>query len=249
MDFSRRPVGGMEYGSFSGGGLEFSGGGFITGIGESRAAPAREEKTKPIIGKYKALTGARYLQGYGALYDVPHKFEGKVDIFRPGCFARSLAGPHAIRFQVSHKNAELLGTTNDDLEVYADEKGLAFRLRLPDTELADEVKTAVGNGTLTGMSTGCTVHASTDFEVKGGTVRVITDASLYEISCCENGALTEAFVNLVDAPAKTLEQECKSGALFETKRKPYVTPLERYKAAMAALGVTVYGVPKHLQTF
>lgn len=111
MTFYTRRNNGMEFNSGTGG-LEFSdGGGYVSRVGND--APAREEKTRPIVGEYKALTGARHLQGYAALYDVPHKFEGKVDIFRPGCFARSLAGPHAIRFQVSHKNAELLGTTND----------------------------------------------------------------------------------------------------------------------------------------
>jgi hypothetical protein len=107
----------------------FGGNGFLTSVGGANVTPVASATR--VAAEYKALTGPRHLQGMATWYLKPHLYKGNFDVFLPGCFSSPLTGKRAIRFHLAHKVSELLGTTDDRLEIYGCEQGIVFRLELP----------------------------------------------------------------------------------------------------------------------
>jgi HK97 family phage prohead protease len=247
MRFDNGRYNGMEFSNLGMGGMEFGSVGYVTAFDTADEVPPHEEKSKPIIGSYKELIGANWVQGYATRYFKCHLYKGRLEAFEPGCFGPSLTGKSAIRLQIEHDVKSLVCTTNDTLQLYADDDGLAFRALLPDTEVGFKVQQGLLDGSLTGMSVGYTLTDSKTIKLDSGEVELIKECDLREISICKNGCVPDAYATLIDIEDHgTLEAECKSGALLKSREK-YRPPFDRYKDAMAALGVTVHGVPKHLQ--
>jgi len=151
------------------------------------------------------------VRGYATKFKTLHVYNGKLDYFEPGCFARSLAGKAAIRLLADHDESKLIATTADRLQLHADDNGLAFRCSL--AGLDPDVREMIG--TRRAMSIGYSVLDSKEHEIEGCQVRVIRDGDLREISICHRGAVREAFAILgEETDAQTLRELCKSSALL-----------------------------------
>lgn len=182
-------------------GLEYSSGGFITSIGVGgHQAPPSEHK----------FLNRTEIRGYATVYSKLHVFEGKLDYFLPGCFARSLTGIRAIRFLVQHDESKLIATSADRLELHSDDKGLAFRCDVTgDTESIEMI------GDRRGMSVKYRIHVDELTEIDGYKIRLIKDAELYEISIGHNPIVCEAFGVIGGGTAsRDLRELCESGSLM-----------------------------------
>jgi phage head maturation protease len=145
------------------------------------------------------------LEGFACLYDVPHHYKGRTEIFSKGCFAGSLTG---VMFLTDHvlTNKKLGDQDDGNLELFDTDVGLAFRLKLApgDLERLD------GRDQ---MSPCYQEHQVELRKVGGETIRVITSASLVEVSACHRGAMRTTFAEVRDANAVgTLANDAKNFA-------------------------------------
>jgi HK97 family phage prohead protease len=155
----------------------------------------------------------KYLQGFATRYWKPHVYDGRIEAFAPGAFARTLATKAAIRFLIGHDESRLIATAADRLELFSDETGLAFRLSLLDTD--SEFVDAVKSGQRDAMSVGYRVEHDEMRTIDGQEVRIIRDCTLFEISAVHRGAVKEAFCTVVDSSmCSTLAADCKAGRLL-----------------------------------
>jgi HK97 family phage prohead protease len=153
------------------------------------------------------------LQGYATRYGLPHIHDGQIEMFTTGAMARALATKTAVQFLIDHDESLLVATAADRLELFGDEKGLAFRLRLADDDahLIEMVK----SGERDGMSVGYRIEADEWRTITGERVKIITDGLLCEISLVKGGPVRQAFASVVDASqCGTLAQDCKAGRLL-----------------------------------
>lgn len=88
---------------------------------------------------------ANFLTGYAAVFNDPTTLwsdpHGKViESIKPGAFARAIAEGQDVRALVDHNSSLLLGRTRSKtLRIWEDDKGLAFELRLPETQVARDL--------------------------------------------------------------------------------------------------------------
>jgi HK97 family phage prohead protease len=81
---------------------------------------------------------------------------GRSMIFKSGAFDNYLSRRPSIEFWLDHDETKSVGSTiGGDLELHSDNVGLAFRLRLPDTNLGRMVRYLAERREYTGMSVGC----------------------------------------------------------------------------------------------
>lgn len=98
------------------------------------------------VGKQK------YLVGHAAIFEVDSKpiYEngiGFIERLAKKCFSQALKTAPDVTFNVNHDDTQLLGrTANGSLELHEDNIGLAFRVRLPDTQLARDTWEMVNEG-------------------------------------------------------------------------------------------------------
>jgi HK97 family phage prohead protease len=178
------------------------GGGFLS-IGGA-AAPES-------VGFQVKVAAAGEIRGYATLWNKPHVYNGGFDVFRPGCFARSLIGQKAIRLLIDHDESNLLATSADGLELLGDDTGLAFRCDMSrvDARSRDRI------GSRRAMSVGYFPLAVEEKRVAGETVRFIEDANLTEISLCTAGAVKEAFAIFTSSSlSEPLREVCERKALL-----------------------------------
>ncbi|RTE92448.1 HK97 family phage prohead protease [Bradyrhizobium sp. LVM 105] len=131
--------------------------------------------------------------GYATRFKKPHPYKEGIDVFMPGCFARTLIQKSDVRLLEDHNEYKLLNVTGEGLHIWADEVGLSFKAILPDTPEGHRVYAGVKSGSKTSVSVG--YHVS-DFEMKrieGREVRLIHAARLGEISIVDKGAVKEAY--------------------------------------------------------
>jgi len=160
---------------------------------------------------HKAASDRSHIVGYATRWLKPHAHPktGDIEVFLAGCFARSLTGHKAIRFLCGHREANLVATSADDLELATDDEGLAFRLRIPHTEMGSEVRNLVRYGQADQMSVGYTVEVDHWKTIDGTRVRIIADASLNEISLVECGAVPGTFAAFDDGQHKAFSSNLK----------------------------------------
>ncbi|MFZ1363972.1 MAG: HK97 family phage prohead protease [Brachymonas denitrificans] len=138
--------------------------------------------TAPSIER-RAVTGlqasGRTLTGYAAVFNQEARIADFVEVIAPGAFAKSLADGRDILALADHDTRAVLGRTKSGtLALHEDSHGLAFSLRLPDTQHGRDLAALAARGDLGGMSF---AFESRTEEWRGNT-RELIDVELHEIS-------------------------------------------------------------------
>jgi hypothetical protein len=162
----------------------------------------------------------KILEGFACLYDVPHHYKGRIELFEKGCFHGSLDG---IFFLIDHGFAtKKLGDQVDgSLELVDSDVGLGFRLKLEPGHLER----------LDGRDEMSVSYIERDVETRklgNDTVRVIKSASLFEISACFVGAVRNTFAAVRDAnTVGTLRDEIKDSFASESAAMHFMRTLRK----------------------
>lgn len=102
---------------------------------------------------------SRVLEGYAALYGMRTFIGPFYEEIRPGAFQR--ANLSDVRFMVNHAGLAMGRTTAGTLQLKADDKGLFYRVELPDTEAARALSMAIERGDVSQSSFAFTIAAET----------------------------------------------------------------------------------------
>jgi HK97 family phage prohead protease len=146
----------------------------------------RRGLNEPVSLRADATTPAT-LSGYAALFNTETVIAG---FFReqiaPGAFSQAVKDDD-VRALFNHDPNYVLGrTTNKTLTLREDRRGLFYDVELPDTQAANDVRTLVKRGDVTGSSFGFTVTEDRwdESEMKKGKLplRTILSAELYDVS-------------------------------------------------------------------
>jgi len=188
-------------------GLEYGGGGPIIRVGHK------------VVGglDIEVKDDQRTLCGYACVWARPMFHLGRFMVFAKGAFDNHLARRPSIEFWLDHDETKAVGSTGKgDLELYSDDIGLAFRLRIPDTTLGRTVRYLAESREYTGMSVGCRYSSKNKQTIEGEEVTVVDDALLEEISFVKQGAVKDAFATLLDSD-QSLRELCVSRIDYEQK--------------------------------
>ena len=173
--------GDIEYGNFGGG---------LMSVGHRVAPGAPVRKSAALSGM---ITPA--IQGWACVYNKPHSYKSRIEIFSPGAFDATLAARDVVEFRVDHDPGDIIASTADRLELLSDRTGLAFRMKLRDDGIGDLVLKRQADA----MSPGYKEIDVEEVEIEGEKVRMIRKAALTEISLVRRGAVRQTFATLVDA--------------------------------------------------
>jgi prohead serine protease len=129
------------------------------------------------------VSGAQVLEGNAVVYNVPHHYKGRTEIFAPNCFGDSWFSE--VMWCVDHvRTAKKLGDQNDgSLELFNSDTALAFRLKL----FGDALQRIDGRDEVSPS------YLETDVEVRSDGVRVVKRAILLELSSVYVGAMRNTF--------------------------------------------------------
>jgi len=162
------------------------------------------------------VSGAKVLDGYACLYDVPHTYKGRTEIFQKGCFAGTL---YSVFFAIDHKYLTTrLGSQDDStLELLDSDVGLAFRLKLTGDALEK----------LEGRSEASVSYIEKDVVVKDG-VRTIRAAALFDISACHVATMRGTHCSVRDADrVGSLADDVKNNFACEAASTKFLAALRR----------------------
>ena len=151
----------------------------------------------PRFANYKIAE--KCIDGLATKYSTALVNCGELRAFIPGCFDASLRDNKDIQFLIQHDAANCIGSTRTNLTIVDDgEVGLAFRLRVPNTMPGQIAARMVENGNRAGMSIGYSILEDEVHCLAGHQVRLITRATLSELSLVRAGAVRRAFATVVD---------------------------------------------------
>lgn len=136
--------------------------------------------------------------GYATRFKKPHPYKGGIDVFMPGCFAKSLIQRSDVRLLADHNEFKLLNVTGEGLNIWSDDVGLSFKALLPDNDEGRRAYADVKAGAKSGVSVGYHPVDSEVKKIEGRDVRLIHTARLSEISLVQHGAVKEAFAVCLD---------------------------------------------------
>lgn len=146
----------------------------------------------------------RTLYGYAALFNSETTMGDFAEVIRPGAFSRTLSAPTAanIRAIYEHDNRSLLGRVGSStLRLREDERGLAFELDLPDTNLGRDLAELVKRGDVSGCSFGFIPTKETWLS----NLRELRDVDLHEITLTASPAYPETSVQVRSKRGTKLE--------------------------------------------
>lgn len=170
---------------------------------EEEAAGATEEKKMTREIERRTLMSeqlelredGRTFTGYAALYDSPSAGLGFTEVIKPGAFNRTLArakrGEANIVALFGHDELSFLGSTaSGALQLESDSRGLKVELRLPETQLGNDLAALfrAGEAPAMGMSFGFSVPSRNGERwSEDGTTRELTELRLHEVSLLSGG--------------------------------------------------------------
>jgi phage head maturation protease len=166
----------------------------------------------PTANRKANKSSNQVLEGWACLYDVPHHYKGRTEIFSRNCFSGYLDG---IMFFIDHEiHKKKLGDQDDGtLELFDTDVGLAFRLKLKPGDLER----------LDGRDSMSVGYRELDVEVRKDGARVIKAAIAVEVSACYVGAIRKTFAevrdaNEVDMLSEDVKHFASDGAAFSFLR-------------------------------
>ena len=154
----------------------------------------------------KNADGSRSVAGYFATFGTMSHDLGFREVLQQGCFSESLKDNPVACFR-DHDAQMLLGKTQSGtLEVSEDQKGLAFRVKLPDTSYANDLVSLMERGDSYECSFGFAPlpDGETWSQLPNGEIlRTITNAVLFEGSILTGNAAAypNTSANLRSCPA------------------------------------------------
>lgn len=131
------------------------------------------------------------IEGYAVVWDSPSEViggdaTGFVEIVKRGAFKNSLRERDTLALHSHNQDVVLGRVSSRTLTLSEDERGLRFRVELPDSQLVDGmVVQPVTRRDIRGMSFGFNVRANGEkwsMRRDGRDVRELTDLTIYEIS-------------------------------------------------------------------
>lgn len=127
------------------------------------------------------------IEGYAAVFNKPSSPIGGVftEVIRPGAFTKTLQESKDIFAFFNHDPGHVLGRTkNQTLELRQDERGLWFKIQLPDTTWAQDLRSQMLRGDIDKMSIGFIVPKDKAKWTRNGKseLREIFEVRLVEIS-------------------------------------------------------------------
>jgi HK97 family phage prohead protease len=155
------------------------------------------------------------IEGMATLYLRPHIHRGKIEMFEPGCFAKSLVSGNRVRFLLDHDDEVEAASTSSGLVLIDADDGLLFNLDLSKAKNGGMIARMVDIQNRPSMSVGYTVLADRTDRYAGLPVRVIIEATLHEISLCKFGVVKQAFAYLTDAATSPMSTATERSAAFE----------------------------------
>ena len=160
--------------------------------------------TTPDIERRGAAGGlrasGRTLTGYAAVFGQETRIGGFTERIKPGAFTKSLTSGRDILALLDHRFDALLGrTASGTLKLYEDDKGLAFELRLPDTQAGRDLVALAERGDVGGMSFGFIAED----EAWSGNTRELRQVDLREVSVVQAfPAYQQTEISLRNKPAE-----------------------------------------------
>ncbi len=158
---------------------------------------------------------AAVVEGYAAVYDSETSIGGSFrEVIRRGAFDRALAGDTDVVALWNHDPNYVLGRRSaGNLELRSDERGLWFRVSLPDTQYARDVAELLRRGDVTGASFGFRVRRDrwAQAEDDDTPLRELLDVDLYDVSVVTFPAYKATSVSL----ASYFESELRAVVPYE----------------------------------
>jgi len=137
------------------------------------------------------------LDGQVVKFDVPFPYKGDLIMLRAGCFDDD--NNQRVTFRLDHEASMEVASTDDALDIIADDDGVQFRLDLGKCKLGPMIAQMCKSDNRSAMSVGSQILDERKETINGQTVRVVTRARMTEISLCGEGAAGEnAFAMVVD---------------------------------------------------
>ncbi|WP_461220965.1 HK97 family phage prohead protease [Lactococcus cremoris] len=146
-------------------------------------------------GEEKAVA----IDGYAAVFNSKTNIGGWFDeVIEPGAFSRSLSDNGDIRALFNHNWDNVLGRTKSQtLELKEDEKGLNFKVELPDTSVARDLTISMERGDINQCSFGFFItDEEWNYNVEPA-LRTIKEVELFEISIVSIPAYDDTEASLV----------------------------------------------------
>jgi HK97 family phage prohead protease len=176
---------------------------FVTAVG-GRSVP-------PPISRKASRYETKVIEGTATKYNSVLFHDGKFKVVAPGAFDLSMKYDVPVEFWMDHDRFLKLGDTRNNLEIYSDDMGLHFRLRLDNTELSSHARALVESKAYTECSIGYDQGRTEKREVAGQDVLFILQARLEEISLVPSGAVKATHAQISDVDnCRSLEHDCKS---------------------------------------
>ena len=160
-------------------------------------------------GEQKAVA----IEGYAAVFNSKTSIGGWFDeVIEPGAFSRSLSDNGDIRALFNHNWDNVLGRTKSQtLELREDEKGLNFKVELPDTSVARDLTISMERGDINQCSFGFFItDEEWNYNVEPA-LRTIKEVELFEISIVSIPAYDDTEASLVRSKeiGKSIEARTK----------------------------------------
>jgi HK97 family phage prohead protease len=148
-----------------------------------RAAGADVE-FRSFSSEIRADGDSNVVSGYAAVFDSPSQPLPFTERIAPGAFTRSLRERRRdIRAYLNHDSTLVLGSRRSGtLDLWQDDTGLGFRLELPDTSYANDLRNLMAAGIVDRMSFGFTVPRRGEKWSDDGQERTLTAINLHEVS-------------------------------------------------------------------
>lgn len=175
------------------------------------------------IGEIRADAEDRSVKGYAAVFNAPAEiFDRFLEEIAPGAFAESVANGD-VRALWSHNVDLVIGRTkNGSLQLREDAHGLAFDLKLPDTNPGRDAYELISKGFVTGMSFGFRVKEQKWTKGENGAPhkRTLMKVELLEVSPTAFPAYEQTYVSKRDEGALAEEiKKIETEWAFEEKER------------------------------
>lgn len=210
---------------------------------ELRSLARGEEKAYRIQrgGAYNAIldvVDGQALDGQAIKFDVPFPYKGDLVMLKTGCFGDTVSS--RVGFWIDHEKASEVASTDDALELMIDDDGLQFRLDLGRCKHGPIVARMCATDNRSAISVGSDIHNEHRETIAGESVRVVTRATLKEITICKDGAAgINAFGYIVDKRFTPKPVAGHRSATFKAARMLH--GVSRVVRSLKAQAVSTYG--------